>query len=428
MAQTIGRLSALKVAKLTEPGYHADGGNLYFRVAPGPKNLETGKQSGGARGWIFRFALGGRTRDMGLGAYPHINLAAARDLATKFRALVKEGVDPIERRRADRATQRIAAAKNLTFDECAQAYIEDHEAGWRNSKHRRQWSSTLKQYASPAFGKLPVGVIDTDLVMRALKPIWSKKTETASRLRGRVESVLDWARVRGYRTGENPARWRGNLDHLLPPRSKVRPVQHHAALPYLELPKFMADLRGRADNSARALEFTILTAARTSESIGATQAEIDARGKTWTVPGARMKGGKEHRVPLSRRAFSLLDRNRSADANDFIFEGLRPGKPLSNMAMLKLLERMDRADLTVHGFRSTFRDWAAERTNFPNEVVEMALAHVVENKAEAAYRRGDLFDKRRRLMDLWAEYCASGSRVGTVSPITSARVLARADP
>jgi integrase len=417
MAQTIGRLSALKVAKLTKPGYYADGGNLYFRIAPPSKNSDPVRQPIGARGWIFRFALGGRTRDMGLGAYPHISLAAARDLATKFRALVKEGVDPIERRRADRATQRIAAAKNLTFDECAQAYIEDHEAGWRNSKHRRQWSSTLKQYASPAFGKLPVSVIDTDLVMRALKPIWSKKTETASRLRGRVESVLDWARVRGYRTGENPARWRGNLDHLLPPRSKVRPVQHHAALPYLALPTFMADLRDRADNSARALEFTILTAARTNESIGATRAEIDTREKAWTVPAARMKGGKEHRVPLSGRAFSLLDTNGSADADrDFIFKGLRPGKPLSNMAMLKLLERMGRTDLTVHGFRSTFRDWAAERTNFPNEVVEMALAHVVENKAEAAYRRGDLFEKRRRLMEAWAEFCASACRA-TVIPL-----------
>jgi integrase len=419
MAQTIGRLSALKVAKLTEPGYYADGGNLYFRVAPGPKNLETGKQPGGARGWIFRFALGGRTRDMGLGGYPDIGLAAARDLAKKFRALVNEGIDPIERRRADRTAQRIASTKNLTFDECSQAYIEDHEAGWRNAKHRLQWANTLKKYASPVFGKLHVGAIDTGLIMRALKPIWSKKTETASRVRGRIESVLDWARVHGYRTGENPARWKGNLDHLLPARSKVRAVQHHAALPYLELPKFMADLRERADSAARALEFTILTAARTSEAIGATRAEIDTREKAWTVPGARMKSGKDHRVPLSRKAFSLIDMNGGADANDdFIFEGRRLGRPLSNMAMLKLLERMRRSDLTVHGFRSTFRDWAAERTNFPNEVVEMALAHVVENKAEAAYRRGDLFDKRRRLMEAWAEFCAIGC-AGDVVPLRS---------
>jgi integrase len=418
MAQTIGRLSALKVAKLTEPGYYADGGNLYFRVAPPPKNRRPDKQVSGARGWIFRFALGGRTRDMGLGGYPDISLAAARDLAKKFRVLVKEGIDPIERRRADRAAQRIASARNLIFDECAQAYIEDHEAGWRNVKHRRQWSSTLKKYASPVFRKLPVAAIDTGLVMRVLKPIWSKKTETASRLRGRIESVLDWARVHGYRTGENPARWKGNLD-LLPPRSKVRPVQHHAALPYPELAAFMAELREIPDGAARALEFTILTTARTNKTIGATRAEIDTREQAWMVPGVRMKSGRDHRVPLSNRAFSLTHVNgTAATKRDFIFEGRKLGTPLSNMAMLKLLERMGRSDLTVHGFRSTFRDWAAERTNFPSEVVEMALAHVVENKTEAAYRRGDLFDKRRRLMEAWAEFCANPREVGQVVPVS----------
>jgi integrase len=220
---------------------------------------------------------------MGLGAYPEISLAAARDLAAKFRVLVKEGVDPIERRRADRAAQRVASSKNLTFDECARAYIEDHESGWRNAKHRAQWSSTLMKYASPVFGKLPVAAIDSGLVMRVLKPIWSKKTETASRLRGRIESVLDWARVQGYRSADNPARWKGNLDHLLPAKSKVRPVQHHAALPYSELGKFMADLRRCQDGGARALEFTILTAARTNEAIGATRAEIDTREKAWNT-------------------------------------------------------------------------------------------------------------------------------------------------
>lgn len=412
MAQTIGRLSAIKVAKLKEPGYYADGGNLYFRMAPS-----------GARGWIFRFALGGRTRDMGLGAYPEISLATARDLAEKFRALVKEGVDPIERRRADRAAQRVASAKNLTFDECARAYIEDHEAGWRNAKHRAQWSSTLKRYASPVFGKLPVASIDAGLVMRVLKPIWSKKTETASRLRGRIESVLDWARVRGYRSGENPARWKGNLDHLLPAKSKVRQVQHHVALPYPEIGAFMADLRGCLDGAARALEFTILTAARTNETIGATRAEIDAREKAWNVPGVRMKGGKDHRVPLSKRAFAMLEVNGGGGTKgEFLFEGRKRGGPLSNMAMLKLLDRLGRDDLTVHGFRSTFRDWAAECTNFPNEVVEMALAHAVDDKTEAAYRRGDLFEKRRRLMEAWETYCAKPSARGaTIVSIRKAR-------
>jgi integrase len=418
MAQTIGRLSAIKVAKLKEPGYYADGGNLYFRVAPPSKGSGgAAKPTSGARGWIFRFALGGRTRDMGLGAYPDISLATARDLAGKFRALVKEGVDPIERRRADRSAQRIASAKNLTFDECSKAYIEDHEAGWRNAKHRAQWSSTLRKYASPAFGKLPVAAIDAGLVMRVLKPIWSKKTETASRLRGRIESVLDWARVHGYRSGENPARWKGNLDHLLPARSKVRPVQHHPALPYAEIGAFMASLRACPDGAARALEFTILTAARTNETIGATRAEIDARAKAWNVPGARMKGGRDHRVPLSKRAFSILETVSSSSGNGgFIFEGRKLDNPLSNMAMLKLLGRIGRGDLTVHGFRSTFRDWAAERTSFPNEVVEMALAHAVDDKTEAAYRRGDLFEKRRRLMEAWADYCA-------INTAASARVV-----
>lgn len=434
MAQTIGRLSAIKVAKLKEPGYYADGGNLYFRVAPPPKRRgDPGKPASGARGWIFRFALGGRTRDMGLGAYPDISLATARGLAGKFRALVKEGIDPIERRRADRATQRIASAKNLTFDECAAAYIEDHEAGWRNAKHRRQWSNTLKKYASPVFGKLPVAAIDTGLVMRALKPIWSKKTETASRLRGRIESVLDWARVHGYRSGENPARWKGNLDHLLPAKSKVRPVQHHAALPYAKLGAFMTDLRKCPDGAARALEFTILTAARTNETTGATRTEIDTREKAWNVPGARTKGGRDHRVPLSAPALTITRDAVQTSDGAFIFPGAKRGKPLSNMAMAGVIKRMNakrkQAGLSLyvdptqnnkcvvpHGFRSTFRDWAAERTNYPNHLVEMALAHAVDDKTEAAYRRGDLFDKRRRLMDAWADYSASAP-TGEVVPL-----------
>ena len=410
MAQTIGRLSAVKVAKVKEPGYYADGGNLYFRIA-----------RTGARGWIFRFALAGRTRDMGLGAYPDISLAAARGLAEKFRALVKEGVDPIERRRGDLAAQRVATAKDLTFDECARVYIEDHEAAWRNAKHRAAWSSTLKHYASPVLGKLPVAAIDAGLVMRVLKPIWRKKTETASRLRGRIESILDWARVHGYRSGENPARWKGNLDHLLPARSKVQPVQHYAALPYSEIAEFMAELHRRPDGAARALEFTILTAARTNEAIGATRGEIDLREKAWNVPAARMKSGRDHRMPLSKRALAIIEATGSSNAKDaFIFEGRNPGRPLSNMAMLKLLERMGRSDITTHGFRSSFRDWAAERTNFSSEVVEMALAHAVEDNTEAAYRRGDLFEKRRALMDAWADFCARGA--------SSAKVVALRRP
>lgn len=405
MAQTIGRLSAIKVTRIKDPGYYADGGNLYFRVAPS-----------GARGWMFRFTMAGRTRDMGLGSYPEISLATARELADKFRPLVKAGIDPIERRRDDRAAQRIASAKNLSFDECARAYIEDHEAAWRNAKHRAQWSSTLKQFASPMIGKLPVSAIDAGLVIRVLKPIWHTKTETASRLRGRIESILDWARVHGYRSGENPARWKGNLDHLLPSRAKVRPVKHHVALPYTELAAFMADLRARRDGAARALEFTILTAARTNETLGATREETNVPDKAWTVPARRMKARREHRVPLSKRTLALLEAASTHATGDFLFEGQKAGRPLSNMAMLRVLERMGRTDLTVHGFRSTFRDWAAECTSFPGEVVEMALAHIVENKTEAAYRRGDLFEKRRRLMDAWADYCAKPSS-GEVVPL-----------
>jgi integrase len=282
-----------------------------------------------------------------------------------------------------------------------------HRVAWKNDKHASQWVATLKTYAYPVIGDLPLHMIDTTLVMKVIEPLWSEKPETASRLRGRMEAVLDWATVRGYRAGDNPARWRGHLDVLLPSRSKVRKVEHHSALAYAELPAFLVKLREQEGVAARALEFTILTAARTSETIGATHHEIDKKNKLWSVPAERMKAGKDHRVPLSDRALKILDQvSRAGEGReDFIFPGGNVGKPLSNMAMLKLLARMGRGDLTVHGFRSTFRDWAAERTNFPNEVVEMALAHAVDDKTEAAYRRGDLLEKRSRLMEAWSAYC-----------------------
>ena len=397
MAQTIGRLSAISVAS-KNPGYHADGANLYLRVTPG-----------GSRGWIFRFAIGGRTRDMGLGSYPEISLATARQHAETFRKLVKEGVDPIERRKTERAAQHVASAKTLTFDECAREYIKEHEPAWRSVKHRAQWSSTLKRYVSPAFGKLPAFDIDVGLVLKALKPIWNSKPETASRLRGRIEAVLDWARVHGYRSGENPARWKGNLKGALPNPTSTRIVVHHAALPYVEIGSFMAALRERGDRTARALEFTILTAARSAEALGATWDEIDFTNKLWKIPAARMKGSREHRVPLSPPAVALLNRMQTVRDREFVFPGLKAGQPLGDMAMLKLLARVGRDDLTVHGFRSTFRDWAAERTNFPREVVEMALAHRIGTEVELAYRRSDLFEKRRLLMARWAEYCAAAA-------------------
>jgi integrase len=325
-------------------------------------------------------------------------------------------VDPIDARRAERARQRLEEAKAFTFKQCAEAYINAHRAGWRNDKHAAQWSATLSTYAYPKVGALPVQAIDTALVLKVLEPIWATKPETAGRLRGRLENVLDFAKARGYREGENPARWRGHLDNLLPALSKVRQVEHHAALPYTELSDFLTRLREQEGTSARALEFAILTAARTGEVIGARWSEVNLREKTWTIPAERMKARREHRVPLSSRALSILTEMQAARESDesFVFPGGKPGKPLSNMAFLMLLRRMDRADLTAHGFRSSFRDWAAERTNFPSEVAEMALAHVVSSKVEAAYRRGDLFEKRRGLIEAWAKFCEQPKSSGKV--------------
>jgi integrase len=281
-----------------------------------------------------------------------------------------------------------------------------HQAGWKNPKHRAQWPSTLSTYVYPHFGKLPVQDVDVALVMKAVEPIWTTKPETASRVRGRIESILDWATARGYRHGENPARWRGHLDALLPTKTKVRRVQHHAALPYAQLPAFLAELRQQDGIGAKALEFAILTAARTGEVMGAKWSEIDFEARLWTVPAERMKAGREHRVPLSEPALAILKAMREVREGDFVFPGGRAGRGISNMAMIMTLRRMGRGDLTAHGFRSTFSDWCAEQTDFPAEAREMALAHTVSDKVEAAYRRGDLFQKRRDLMDAWANYAA----------------------
>ena len=376
---------------------YADGGGLYLQV------------SNNGASWIYRYMINGRAREMGLGPRALIGLAEARAKALDARRKRHEGIDPIEARRDQRSKARLDAAKAITFSECAEAYIKAHRAGWRNDKHAAQWEATLATYAEPVIGPLPVQSIDTGLVMNVIEPLWTTRSETASRLRGRIEAVLDWAAARSYRSGENPARWRGHLDKLLPARSKVRKVEHHAALPYAELPGFLVALREQEGVAARALEFTILTAARTGESIGATWGEINWTEKLWTIPGTRMKGRREHRVPLCHRAFTILKEMKPANipnaAELFIFSGGKASRPLSNMAFLMLLRRIGRDDLTVHGFRSSFRDWVAERTNFPSEVAEMALAHVVGNKVEAAYRRGDLFDKRRKLMEAWAAHC-----------------------
>ena len=400
MARASGRLTALKVEKAKNPGMYADGGGLYLRVT-----------DTGAKNWILRFMLDRRPRWMGLGPLSLYGLQEARGKALDARRKRHEGIDPIEARRAERARQRLDAAKAITFQQCAESYIASHRAGWRNEKHRYQWPATLSAYAYPVVGALPVQAVDTGLVLKVLEPIWTAKPETAGRVRQRMENILDFAKVRGYREGENPARWRGHLDKLLPARSKVRDVEHLAALPYAELPPFLASLRTREAVAARALEFVILTAARTGEVMGARWNEIDLLDKTWTVPAARMKAHREHRVPLSPRALGILDEMRAArhgDTSDaFVFPGPKPGKPLSNMAFLMLLRRMGLDNLTVHGFRATFKTWASERTSFQNETAEAALAHVIGDKVEQAYRRGDLFEKRRKLMEAWAVYCAS---------------------
>jgi integrase len=399
----MGKLTAKEIQALTTPGYYAAGGapGLYLCIA-----------KGGSKSWIYRYQTAGRRRDAGLGSILAFTLAEARDKAIDLRRMIARGVDPIDAKRAARVSAGLDAAKAMTFKACGEAYIAAHEAGWRNPKHRYQWAATLKSYVYPVFGALPVQAVDVGLVMKALEPIWVTKPETAGRVRGRIEAILDWATARGYRTGDNPARWRGHLQNLLPARAKVRRVEHHAAMPYPEVGAFMGELRRQTSIAARALEFTILTAARTSEVIGARWDEIDMAERLWTVPGDRMKAGKEHRVALSNAALATAKAMAAIRQSDYVFPGQSAGRPLSNMALLMLLRRMGHADLTTHGFRSAFRDWCAERTSYPAEVAEMALAHSVGSKVEAAYRRGDLFAKRRQLADAWARFCATPSVTG----------------
>jgi integrase len=374
----------------------ADGGGLYLRIA-----------KSGSKSWIYRFMLDGRAREMGLGSFTKIGLKKARQKAAKCREQLDASIDPIEQNNADKAERQLNAARSITFDQCVDAYIEAHKSGWSSEKHASQWKNTLGAYASPILGKLSVQDIDINLVLRCLEPIWTTKTETATRVRGRIESILDWATVRGYRKGENPARWRGHLDKVLAQPSKIREVKHHPALPYEHLPQFIVELANTEGVAPRALEFTIYTAARSNEVLLAAWDEFDMENKVWTIPKRRMKSRKEHRVPLSKHAIAVLRTMDSIRSCDYVFPGLREGKHLSNMSMTAVLRRMGRTDITVHGFRSTFRDWAAERTNTPNIVAEAVLAHTIENKAEAAYRRGDLFAKRVKLMGSWGRFTLS---------------------
>lgn len=394
MASVRNRLTVAAVNGMKKPGLHADGDGLYLRVS-----------ASGTKGWIFRFKLNGRQRDAGLGRYPSVSLAQARKGADAFRLHVACGRDPIEVREAERAAERAASIEPWTFERCARAYIASYDAGWRNDKHRAQWPSSLARYVYPKIGSRAVDSIATSDVMRVLQPIWNSKPETASRIRGRIERVLNWAKAQGYRGGEKPAQWRGHFDQLLPAKSKVRQVVHHAAMPYADVPSFMKRLRNESSISACALEFLILTASRTGETLGAMWDEIDWDRSVWQIPGQRMKAGKDHIVPLNDRAVEILKTLHEVRSNDYVFLGLKPGRALSQMSLLMLLRRMKCGQFTAHGFRSSFRDWTAECHSASAEVAEMALAHTVSNAVEAAYRRGNLLEKRRSLMRDWGSYC-----------------------
>lgn len=387
----MGKLTDRAVRNLG-PGKHEDGEGLRLTVSPT-----------GSRCWVLRYQRNNRRREMSLGPYPTVGLAEARELAGKARRQLFEGVDPLEARH--QAPEHVP-----TFTQAAATYIRAHRRGWKNRKHGRQWCATLKTYARPVIGSKPVRDVCTEDVLKVLKAIWTTKPETAKRLQGRIENVLDFAAARQWRPSENPARWRGHLDKLLARPSKVRRVAHHPAMPYAVVPAFLVELRSREGIPARALELKILTACRTAEVLGATWGEIDLDASTWTIPAARTKTGREHRVPLSEPALALLAKLPRLASNPHCFPGTRYGRPLSSAALLQVLRAMgygpqgERGPYVAHGFRSSFRDWAGEVSSFPRDVAEMALAHVIPNKAEAAYRRGDLFDKRRAMMDAWAAY------------------------
>ena len=410
MPKVAKEMGALAVSRITEPGMH------FVGVVPG---LALHVAPTGARSWLLRVMVAGKRREMGLGNFPGVTLGAAREKARRARERIDEGADPIELRRRARSAHAAAQAGALTFEQCGRAYIAAHEPGWKNAKHAQQWRKTLETYAYPEIGSLLARDVVLRHVLAILTPIWETKTETASRLRGRIESVLDWATARGYRDGLNPARWKGHLDHLLAAPSKITKTGHHPALPVGEVGAFVQALRAQEGTGARALEFAILTAARSGEVRGATWAEVDLSTATWTVPGERMKAGKEHRVPLSAAAVSLLQTLPRVAGVDLVFPAPRGGQ-LSDMTMGAVLRRMG-VSAVPHGFRSTFCDWAAERTNYPREAAEMALAHTIGDKVEAAYRRGDLFDKRRRMMDDWAAFCAlPATASGEVIPLNRA--------
>jgi integrase len=403
-------LTAAHVEKGTKPGRYGDGAGLYLLV-----------RSPQAKFWLFRYTRSGRIREMGLGpatGRTAVSLSQARAAARRLHAAVREGRDPLAEREVEKAKAQADAAKAkaaaMTFGEVADMYIAAHEQGWRTPKHRQQWHNTLRDYVLPAIGDLPVGSIDTGAVVKIIEPLWREKTQTASRLRGRIERILDYAKARGWRDGENPARWRGHLDHLLPGRSKVHRVAHHAAIPWRQIGTFMQRLRQNSGISARCLEFLVLTACRSGEVRGARWEEIDLDHAVWTIPAQRMKAGREHRVPLSEPAIDVLRTMAQLGTDGFVFPGLKTAPALSDVALTKAVHIAGGNDATVHGFRSTFRDWCAETTNYPRELAEAALAHMLKDKTEAAYQRGDLLEKRRRLMAEWASFCSKPMIAGEV--------------
>ncbi|MBK7464302.1 MAG: tyrosine-type recombinase/integrase [Betaproteobacteria bacterium] len=419
MARQQQRLSALQVTKLTKPGLYGDGGGLTLQITPT-----------GAKSWLFRYMVAGKPFGMGLGPTHTVSLAEARQKALDARKLLIDGINPLAAKKQNQIAAALADAKMMTFDQCAEAYILAHKAGWKNAKHGDQWTNTLKTYASPVFGHLPVAEIDTGLVVKCLAPIWESKTETASRVRGRIESVLGWATTSGYRIGENPARWKGHLENLLATISKTSRTKNHPSLPWQRIGAFMSALRVREGVSARAVEFAILTACRSGEVRGARWAEFDTAGKLWTIPAERMKAKREHQVPLSDAALAVLESMPKDDDADVVFAGTK-GQPLSDMSLTAVIRRMNGDDkpvwadangdsVTVHGFRSTFRMWAAETTNYPREVAEHALAHQLPDAVERAYQRGSQFAKRAALMAEWAVYCATVPTDAVVKPIRGA--------
>ena len=403
MARQQQRLSALQVTKLTKPGLYGDGGGLTLQIT-----------ATGAKSWLLRYMVAGKPFGMGLGPTHTVSLAEARQKALDARKLLIDGINPLAARKQKQIAAALAEAKMMTFDQCAEAYILTHKAGWKNAKHCDQWTNTLNTYASPVFGHLPVAEIDTGLVVKCLTPIWESKTETASRVRGRIESVLGWATTSGYRTGENPARWKGHLENLLATISKSSRTKNHPSLPWQRIGAFMSALRAREGVSPRAVEFAILTACRSGEVRGARWAEFDTTGKLWTIPAERMKAKREHQVPLSDAALALLASMPRDSDDDVVFAGTK-GQPLSDMSLTAVIRRMNGDDkpvwadangdcVTVHGFRSSFRMWAAETTNYPREVAEHALAHQLPDAVERAYQRGSQFAKRAALMAEWAVY------------------------